>query len=531
MNKRVLVPVSLAIALLLGTTLGSLTFAPGFAATWWMATMAAAAAFGFVAVSLRKPAKTVAWAWVMVTVFVLGGVYKSINFWINYESTELFTRYREYSVIPKSVMLASNRWVLASLTVFLITAALVLLFTEFRHAESYPLAQVTNRRTTLLLLMVLGGTILASVLQIAFGLAVLGTVGGAQSLPFRLGTVINRFTIDIAPMLLLLCYWIFEQQKHSVGRIVALSALLFQGVVFSVISTSRGGLAQYMLPLLLLWILTGRFSGLRRTLTILGMVFFLLMLPFLTQLRIQRLHNSEGFVNDVVAAVVETSAQPPGDLLTESVEHITNRFLGAEGVWFTLLVGRDQLTIDQRIDIVRTPYKLGSYFTLYYANVGGVGDFRSPGILAAFMILGGNAVAIMMLIALYTVFISTVWGLACRLPCWPVILAGLGKVVLVFTNEGTLLFQNFLSFALVTLLVQMLYSWVSGQRVTIGRATFAVPSKEGIANPNGEGSPGEPSSMPSPVRDGLVGSRRPARGLNSRRLVVQNSSGGHSGPH
>ena len=134
----------------------------------------------------------------------------------------------------------------------------------------------------------------------------------------------------------------------------------------------------------------------------------------------------------------------------ETGRRLIVRVNGAAGVWFTQRAaaqegGLDRLWPDRRVPLIR-------YYTRDIYGVTAPGDFRQPGLVAAFLLAGGSYG-----VWLWAVFVGA-WAAAWWAAGWmrtaPVARALIALHLLMFANEGTLQWQDLFTAACCVVLVE-----------------------------------------------------------------------------
>jgi hypothetical protein len=137
----------------------------------------------------------------------------------------------------------------------------------------------------------------------------------------------------------------------------------------------------------------------------------------------------------------------------ETGRRLMVRVNGAAGVWFTQRAaaregGLDRLWPDRRVPLIR-------YYTRDIHGVTKPGDFRQPGLVAAFLLAGGSYG-----IWLWAVFVAAwagTWWAAGWMHTAPVARASIALHMLVFANEGTLHWPDLATAACCVLLVESIH--------------------------------------------------------------------------
>src|SRR5262249_36523994 len=103
-----------------------------------------------------------------------------------------------------------------------------------------------------------GVAVIAALARVQLGIGVAGLE--TPYTPYRIGTILNRLVMDVAPGLNLLVIWIADRRRLMRRSMLFTSFLVIQALIYTVASTSRGGLLRFALPLVFLWLLERRFT-------------------------------------------------------------------------------------------------------------------------------------------------------------------------------------------------------------------------------------------------------------------------------
>jgi len=239
------------------------------------------------------------------------------------------------------------------------------------------------------------------------------------------------------------------------------AAFVGHQVVVSLLSTSKAGLVLFALPVFFLWLCDRRLT--RRRLAFVGAVLATVIVayPFVTALRQARVRapnvETAADVARVVAKELLYQARHPVMTARETGRRLIVRVNGAAGVWFTLRAaaregGLDRLWPDRRVPLIR-------YYTRDIYGVTGPGDFRQPGLVAAFLLLGGPYHD-----WLWVIFVggwAAAWWAAGWMRTAPVARALMAIHILVFANEGTLSWPDLATAACCVLLIEGIHRWLA----------------------------------------------------------------------
>ena len=217
------------------------------------------------------------------------------------------------------IFLASYYYFTFGYLVFVVSARLATVIRV--RAPTYPATAAGARAARSFLLAVAVG---ATYLFLAFAQAALdlGQFGrSSRNLPLHLDAPLALFVQHVGPAMLVLCAWVLNtRHRRYSNAIVWLSSAW---PVETYITTSRGAVLYMMLPVVLMWIASRRFTTALAA-VLLCLVLVLLVRPLIGTLRIDRL--TDGTSADHVSLLDFNS-------LTESMVQSATRVSGAYGVW------------------------------------------------------------------------------------------------------------------------------------------------------------------------------------------------------
>ena len=348
----------------------------------------------------------------------------------------------------------------------------VTVLTAIRVAPPAPVSHEVHNATfgtVLTVATVIYGVLTILQLMLGFGRNAIQN----PSLPFKIITITLFFRLQVYPALLLLGVWVFDRTNRKLSYMCVAGT----GVVAlcdAYISTHRGALVNFGLPVLFIWLISGRFTKFRKSLVLGGLALFLLVAPILSALRVER----------VVTATGSRAPAPPRPALvsTDSLNIEVARFLLRVGGASSMLLAinhQDNLGLDGLVRVYR-PYGMTEYFTYEVAGVSRssvVAQGRSPTLIGMGTLIGGAA-GIILVVVLTTVGLTLAWHWIVRhLWSWPVALAILSHGALVFFSEGvTILFYKSL---LAIVIAEVAYRIL----VTVSRANVHGVSPTGPALP------------------------------------------------
>ncbi len=121
---------------------------------------------------------------------------------------------------------------------------------------------------------------------------------------------------------------------------------------------------------------------------------------------------------------------------------------GPKGVWFALPFAHTGLSVSRTVHFLRPP-TMRDYYTYAVVGVTQPNTYEAPGLMGAFMIVGGAGGVIVLMIG-FVLLVERSWSRIARsFTTWPVALALTGSYLVGFIGEGTLLLGDLVKLALV----------------------------------------------------------------------------------
>jgi hypothetical protein len=394
--------------------------------------------------TIRGLPRRSAWLWAATLVLISGGFLQL--FWLSYQlkidPAYIPTNLPDIAWLSPSDIYGAYLELTALFSVFVVVAALLVHFGPSPRFDLNPqhVGPAFKR-------WIAGGTAVyaaATLLQIALGFGLYGTA--TATLPFHSNTIISFYRQELFPSMLLLGVWVFDKGSTR-WRHACIFGLGGVAAVEAYVSTSRGTLITYGVPLLFLWFILGRFTKSRKVLVVLGLVAYLLFTPVLSAIRLDRLSSAH-----VISGVV----RPEDYALAQSLDRSLIRVGGAEGILVARHYGQ-QLGFAGVVDAL-SPNTLILYYTY---NVIGLpkdtplADFRAPAALGVAVLVGGDVGAVGMWLVLLALFAAGwSWILRCGMS-WPVGCALFcGAIASYFSEGGVVIIYKY---ALAFLAVELLY--------------------------------------------------------------------------
>ncbi len=278
------------------------------------------------------------------------------------------------------------------------------------------------------------------------GLGVLGTV--THHLPLRLDTAVVRTRADLVPAILVLCIWL--ESKADEGRASRpLAMLVGAGVIDLFVTTSRGGLVNYLLPAVALWFVTGQLTRRRLAGIAAAGAVTVILFPLATGRRIAAL----------AAGGAYQGAQPGGFRLSNAgtyLAHFVLRVSGDQQILQTLGHTPSFFDPGRLLSFLAGSGGDGPYFTHAIVHVTTPGDFRAPGFIAAFMMVGSLPV-VCLLVGSYCATVGLVWTRLAHWTTGPAAMAVFAGWLVPFTADGGLNGTDVVALALSLMTLKVVY--------------------------------------------------------------------------
>jgi hypothetical protein len=236
------------------------------------------------------------WIWIIFGVFLWGYGVKGYWLWSLMDNDVFLASFNpEFLRFQRADFTSAAEWTAVALTTFCLVATCCTLigFRAQRRGEHTSRDQSAARVTAVAVVFLLLG-LFAVAIQAALGFGVMGQ--DPTMLPYRMGTMVIRMRMDVAPAVLLFCLWYFEGKRAPFGQALALTGILAFAVADAVLRLSRGALVFFMLPVIFLWLITGRLQGTRRTVLAVLVAATIVFYPFISLMRALQISLGEGFL-------------------------------------------------------------------------------------------------------------------------------------------------------------------------------------------------------------------------------------------
>ncbi len=279
-------------------------------------------------------------------------------------------------------------------------------------------------------------------LQLAFGIGQAALYN--RPLPFRLVAITLFYQRDFFPAMLLLGVWAYDRRQPRLSYL-CLGGIGIVSVMLSYGATSRGSLVRFGLPLIFLWLLTGRFTKFRKSLVLIAFVLYLISAPVLSALRFDRVTAMTGGAR---------SAPSPSPLSAESLNYELGHFVfrvGGAGSLMFAMHRVDDLSLNGLQRVYR-PSGLTRYFTYEVIGIpesATVANGQAPTVLGLGALVGGVRGMVLVLVLTVIGFDLAARWVARHLWTWPVATAMLAYTAATFFSEGTpiVVYKSFLAIA------------------------------------------------------------------------------------
>ena len=358
----------------------------------------------------EAPLEQTLWAWIGLILIL--DAYFARMFWIvNHLNQAAYINRNYYDIrwVTRDRILAGYPWASAGFLVFCIAASAALTLPhQPPTTRQRPLRSVALVPWTRLVVGVFLVYLVASLLQLRLGYGIRGVAN--PSLPFRLGTLIAFLREEVVPSVLVLAVWIFDKRNRRWTNIT-LILLFVSGVLDSLLSTSRGELLLFTVPVFALWGLTSRFTPPRKWALATVLIAAAVLVPLVSAERVQRISGTSG-----------TGPTISLDTLTQSAFFLGDRAGsgGIEAIWYSL-DHKGTPSVARTLSYLR-PYTFTRYYTYTVVGIRTNNDYRSSGMFGAFIIIGSGAVLVALTLCVVLLIVS-LWILLRRLRTRPVALA------------------------------------------------------------------------------------------------------------
>jgi len=401
--------------------------------TWVLLTAANSLALALAVGGLRKANVPPVIHSGILAVFLLGGVFQLYLLSYNYLSHPNFI----HDQVPLLgwITSADISGAFGPITLaFVVFCLMVSVLSAVPIQSSIPRASsITNfGPLTALLVWATIGYVGFTVLQVVLGFGQSALFN--RALPFRVVAITLFYRRDFYPALLLLGIWAYDRRQTKLSYWCLIATGLV-AVSASYVSTSRGAAIIFGLPVLFLWLLTGRFTRLRKVMVMTAFAMYLMAAPVLSGLRVARVQAATGSVP--TSSSVASPAPLSAESLNYEVGHVVFRAGGAGSLLFAMH-HRGQLSVGGLWRVFR-PSGLTSYFTHEVVGIpvsSTIASSQAPTVIGLGMLVGGlGGMVLVLVLIILGLDLASRW-IARTLWSWPVAFALLAYAAVAYFSEG-----------------------------------------------------------------------------------------------
>lgn len=374
------------------------------------------------------------WAWAIVGVFVIGYFVKSYVVAGRLADPSMAAWLP--GVVLSSASIANIRKSYRISMEAFAAVCLTCTFMASRGSGRPSKCRVAPSWTLRLLLAFLAIGIFSLLVRAELGIGFMGVVPGSR-LPLRLDTAIFRLQSDVVPAFLLLAVWLAGCSGSGFASIAAVTSFIAFSAAGSVVSGSKGGLLTAALALLSLWAVGDKLTWARiGAVVACALLGALVLFPIMAFARLAR-HQGVATISEAWHSGVDHTLSAPVSL-DSAVTPIILRVTGADGLWVAADDVPQELSLHRVAHFIHEP--IMTYYTRQVFGETDPATFRSPGIVAALLLIGGPD-GLVVFVILYVVGVSVLWRLARHLRTSAVAKALVATFAFGFTMEGTLQLQ------------------------------------------------------------------------------------------
>ena len=436
--------------------------------------------------------------WLLLIIFVMGYY---VRFWVTVFTLEEYPEwYREMPWLTVDHLTEAIAWTTAGFSIFCLEARLLLNISS---------PSLEGRRTLpsgidihpFRFQLLFGGMIVAylvtAALPLVYGFGQMGI--DVFTLPFRIDTLITRTRVNLIPAFFILLLWMNDNRKLSNRWWLILIIFMLSVFMDSMIRCSRSAMLLAAIPVLLLWLLSGRMTFLRKRLIFAALGLTIVVYPFLTALRSDRMSGNSLSLESISVA----NSQLDWNQIDNPALHIYlvgTRIVGLSSLVHNLHYG----DYPAFLDLQRMLWMLDYGKMLDYQTYEVVGvprsqiDGRVPGLLGAFLLVGGKGGMLLML-AIYIWLSWAIWRMLLRVSIAPVVLALFGTFYFMHTAEGTHGVQIPIAWAVSIWFTCQAYHWLAYRPRGLARLNPSPTRRFRLAGlqvePRGQNAIPQPTTM------------------------------------
>ncbi len=416
---------------------------------------------GLLLTQMGRPLYDTLWVWSILFVFLAGYFFKS--YWISNHLLDT----------SKLLYVGNVRWVTeeiierglhpttAAFVTFCVTSWAVLAVTPPRSTPWVGVAMTDDialrryRRMVSWVLILAMVSIVTAIVQARLAIGIMGV--DTARLPFRLDTLLFRTRSDVIPSLALLLIWVSDRPRMRNLWAASVLMLFLHWMVSGLLTTSRGATVEFLAPVMFLWFLTGKFRRSRKAIVIGAMLIAALLHPIVSHLRMERMQHSDG----IMVALNKTLALWKWDTGTRSsVEAFTLmalRVTGSDSVWYA----QEAVPTENSVARVRSILvNLPQYFTKNVVGLKIPADFWAPGLVGAFLVLGGQ-IGVVVFMVFYVLAVGKAWRWLSMFQAGPVVLSVFAYYILILSSGGEFYFPEVVGLSITILVCETAYkNWL-----------------------------------------------------------------------
>lgn len=377
--------------------------------TYLISTLVATVSLGFLLLILGRSSRSVfALAiWIIVGIVVAGYFVKF--YWLSGLATidgvvtDSFDN-KTLALASMPDLMLKTYWVFTiGFVAFCLSAMLALILLEVADGELLnssliledraedSLREKVRRLVIPLLIFTAVAMIISAGAQYVLGIGVAGVQ--AQTTSYRLGGIIFYLRSISLPFFLLLILWLTDKFYLKKIFAVSLVLLLVHGLTQTLLTASRGALPGLFIPLVLIWILSGKFNFSRKLLTVVSLVVVLLLHPLISNYRMARIGGNASDLSGAISSSTEKASSRETDnvikdLLMSGIGGYSARIPGTECILMVLEYGESK-------GLFYYLFNKRSLGDIYTQDVAGMDPEAvigiSPSLMGMFFLLAGYA--------------------------------------------------------------------------------------------------------------------------------------------
>jgi len=404
------------------------------------------------------------WMAIFLLIFVLGHYFRSYLAFSTLKSGEsLATLNPEWESVDWDIVSYGLTVATAALLLFLIFT-FVFVRPPKNHTPPYLKTDISiaNNEYLIPILFLCSLISLASIaLRLHLGIGRMGFE--TVRLPLQLDTVIFRIQSVLLPITFLFLAFIFHQLNRLAVRNFSITILLIHYVLISMSSLSKSGLAFGIISIAVLFYLMGAITYRMKLLLGIGAIFAVLFYQFGWTIRGAALSGNLGnsSIIDLSIETIKNFINAP----LRIVQEIALRITGADGIWHTYSLASP--LPNPRILTEIIDRGIVEVFTRDIVGVAWTSDFREPGIVATFILIGGF-VGFPFVFLLFLFAIAMLWKQLERTKAAPVLGTYTAISILTLTTSGSLSINELISYFVGIIFYLCLCSLFLFKRIPFG---------------------------------------------------------------